>query len=160
MKSILLEILFRSLFALFIGWGLFYPLKGVYSWSMQSTLTCSRSQNICQLSHRGITGLRTEEFLVQNLKSAEVGIGVDSPPLVILKTSRGKKTMTFNPDADGASFQVNAFISNPKQEFLRVEQSNSLGLFDLIIWIVFSILTVGAFFNAFLKHCKFQHHKN
>jgi hypothetical protein len=92
--------------------------------------------------------LRTEEFTVQNLESAEVSSGGESLPMVILKTSQGDKTMTTDSRADDASLQVNAFISNLDQELLQVEQSNLWAPFDLILWISPLILSIGVLINS------------
>jgi hypothetical protein len=137
-------------FGYFFIWifSLSYYLYAVSSWSIQANLTCSRSLNICRLTHRGLTGLRTEEFTVQNLESAEVSSDGESLPMVILKTSQGDKNLTTDSQSDGASLQVNAFISNPKQELLQVEQSNSWAPFDLIPWISLLIMSIGVLINS------------
>lgn len=131
-----------------------YLIYGVSLWSIQSNLNCNRSLNICRLTHKGLTGFRIEEFLVQNLESAEVSSGGESLPMVILKTSQGDKTMTTDSRADDASLQVNAFISNRDQKLLQVEQSNSWAPFDLILWISQLILYIGVLINSSMNRSR------
>jgi hypothetical protein len=126
-----------------------YILLGLFLSDYQTSLTCRRPQNFCQLSNKRIIGLKTEKFPLKSLISAEAVGDADRVPGVILKTSQGEKMMvsTFLGEADEAAIAVNTFISNPQQELLQVKRSNFITALWVLIQAIAAVFILLQFFK-------------
>jgi hypothetical protein len=122
---------------------IFYILLSPFFTEYQTSLTCYRSQDLCQLSNKMILRTKIEKFPVKSLIRAEAVGGGEATSGVLLKTSQGDKTTLatpFSSEAEAAATEINTFLSNPRQEVLQV--NNQLDIIA-VIWILIGMIFYG-----------------
>ena len=148
---------------LLIGWIItlvYYSGFSLLATGQHTTLYCERIQDTCELNRAGLWWSKTEQLSLHKLRGAYIQVNRSDDSTterVALVTDRGDIPMTYLSYSPGwqseTARQINAFVVEPSQKFLRVREDNLwISVIAGIIMIIISSTFLVSYISVMWKN--------